>query len=100
MFGEALASTHASLTAEGDNRVLMVKVVKDLLTIYAKRPDYFYNGDSIKLTDKSQVFCLKTLSTIFLIVEKFKLDRLINKMASLKANGKTNYEILMFETSD
>ena len=86
-----MASAHAAITAEGDNRVLMVKVAKDLLTIYMKKPEYFYNGDIIKLTDKNQLFCLKTLSTIFLIVEKFKLDRLINKMSNLKANGKTNY---------
>jgi acyl-CoA oxidase len=35
-FGEAIAGSHASLTAEGDNRVLMVKVAKDMLTIYSK----------------------------------------------------------------
>ena len=34
------------------------------------------------------------------MIEKFKLDRLINKMTSLKGNGKSNYDILMFETSD
>lgn len=44
MFGELMASSHAGITAEGDNRVLMIKVVKDLLTIYMKRQDYFYNG--------------------------------------------------------
>lgn len=69
----------------------MIKVVKDLLAIYMKKPDYFYNGDIIKLTDKKQLYCLKTLSTVFLVLEKFKLDRLINKMSNLKANGKTNY---------
>jgi hypothetical protein len=34
------------------------------------------------------------------MLEKFKLDRLINKMATLKANRKSNYDILMYETSD
>jgi hypothetical protein len=34
------------------------------------------------------------------MLEKFKLDRLINKMAALKGTGKSNYEILMYETSD
>jgi acyl-CoA oxidase len=31
-FGEYLALSHASMTAEGDNRVLMLKIVKDMLT--------------------------------------------------------------------
>ena len=78
----------------------MVKVVKDLLAIYMKRPDYFYTGEFIKITDKNKLYCLKTLSTLFLMLEKFKLDRLINKMTTLKGNGKSNYDILMFETSD
>lgn len=78
----------------------MIKVVKDLLSIYFKNPSYFYSGENIKITDKKQLYCLKTLNTLFLMLEKFKLDRLINKMTQLKENGKTNYEILMFEVSD
>lgn len=48
-FGEAISGSHAGLTAEGDNRVLMQKVSKELLStidraevkkhaIYAKLP--------------------------------------------------------------
>jgi len=36
-FGEHIALAHASLTAEGDNRVLMVKIVKDMLTNIGKK---------------------------------------------------------------
>jgi acyl-CoA oxidase len=36
-FGEGIASCHAALTAEGDNRVLMVKVVKDMLVNHFKK---------------------------------------------------------------
>lgn len=43
-FGEALAGSHASLTAEGDNRVLMIKVVKDMLNIFKKNQEAYYNG--------------------------------------------------------
>ena len=43
-FGEAIAASHAAMTAEGDNRVLMVKVVKDMLTIFSKNPEAYYNG--------------------------------------------------------
>jgi len=35
--GENLVGSHASLTAEGDNRVLMVKVCKDILTNIFKK---------------------------------------------------------------
>jgi hypothetical protein len=38
MFGEAISATHAAMTAEGDNKVLMIKVVKDMLSIYMKNP--------------------------------------------------------------
>lgn len=31
-FGEYLTLSHAAITAEGDNRVLMTKIVKDLMT--------------------------------------------------------------------
>ena len=31
-FGEYMAIAHASMPAEGDNRVLMTKIVKDLMT--------------------------------------------------------------------
>lgn len=99
-YAEFIASAHAGITAEGDNKVLMIKVVKDLLSIYMKRQDYFYTGDFIKITEEKQLFCLQTLNKLFLMLEKFKLDRLITKMTNLKSSGKTNYEILMFETSD
>jgi len=31
-FADYLATAHAALTAEGDNRVLMVKIMKDMMT--------------------------------------------------------------------
>jgi acyl-CoA oxidase len=31
-FGDYINLAHASMTAEGDNRVLMIKIVKDLMT--------------------------------------------------------------------
>lgn len=49
-FGQAIAGCHAALTAEGDNRVLMIKVVKDMLTIFKRNPEAFYNGENMKIT--------------------------------------------------
>jgi len=62
----------------------MIKVVKDLLSIFFKNPDYFYSGDFIKITDQKQLYCFKTLNTFFLMLERFKLNKLINKMTQLK----------------
>jgi len=36
-FGDYLAQAHAGLTAEGDNKVLMVKVCKDMITNVIKK---------------------------------------------------------------
>jgi len=36
-FGDYIAVAHAALTAEGDNRVLMVKVCKDMMTNILKK---------------------------------------------------------------
>jgi acyl-CoA oxidase len=52
MFGEGMNASHAAITAEGDNKVLMIKVVKDMLSLYMKNQDYFYNGEDICLTTK------------------------------------------------
>ena len=65
-----------------------------------KNPDFVYNGEFIKVSNKNELYNLKTLSILLQMIEKFKLDRLINKMTELKGNGKSNYDILMFETSD
>jgi hypothetical protein len=52
MFGEGLSASHAAITAEGDNKVLMIKVVKDMLSLYIKKPEYFYSGEDICLSKK------------------------------------------------
>jgi len=36
-FHDYLAGAHTALTAEGDNRVLMIKIVKDMITGIAKK---------------------------------------------------------------
>ena len=36
-FHDYLSLAHTSLTAEGDNRVLMIKIVKDMITGLAKK---------------------------------------------------------------
>jgi hypothetical protein len=65
MFGEAICASHAAVTAEGDNKVLMIKVVKDMLSLYVKKPEIFYNGEDVILSKKEDLFCLKKLSQLF-----------------------------------
>lgn len=48
-FGEAIAGAHAAMTAEGDNKVLMIKVVKDMLTNFKSNPNEYYNGENVKI---------------------------------------------------
>ena len=36
-FGDYMSLAHASMTAEGDNRVLMTKIVKDMITNITKK---------------------------------------------------------------
>ena len=68
MFGEAIASTHAGITAEGDNKVLMVKVVKDLLAIHLKNHEYFYHDEFLKITHASDLYEMKTIATLLQMI--------------------------------
>ena len=95
-----MAGAHAALTAEGDNRVLMVKVVKDMLTIFGKDPTAYYNGEFIKVSSVEELKKLETLVTLFEMRHKHLLMKLIEKMMSLKEKGLSNYDILMFNVSD
>lgn len=91
MFGEAICASHAAVTAEGDNKVLMIKVVKDMLSLYVKKPEIFYNGEDVILSKKEDLFCLKKLSQLFQFREKRNIEKLIQKMTVLKSEGKSNY---------
>ena len=99
-FGEAIAGAHAAMTAEGDNRVLMVKIVKDYITNitkgHTKLPEY----------QKEKVSCIKKLTQLDTLFNLLKMreavlfEKLTDKMSNLKSAGKSNYDILMKYTSD
>lgn len=99
-FGEGMAGAHAALTAEGDNRVLMIKVVKDMLSIYMKNPEAFYNGEFKKFIKLEELKDLKSMVTLFEMRHKHLLNKLVSTMAELKGKGNSNYDILMFHVSD
>jgi acyl-CoA oxidase len=108
-FGEAIAGAHAGLTAEGDNRVLMQKVTKELLGLTDKfelakeiAADYLpaalhrlVDGlVNIDLEDNDD------LVTLFRAREKRLLGQLANKLAKSKKAGDKLFNTWMFEESD
>lgn len=54
-FGDTIAGAHAAMTAEGDNRVLMVKIVKDMLTNVSRGHTQLPQVKSEKVTATSQL---------------------------------------------
>jgi acyl-CoA oxidase len=100
-FGDYLACAHASLTAEGDNRVLMVKICKDMITNVTKKGH--------KLPEMSQcpfrgiakmqdVTGLGALLDILKFREVTLYTQLIEKQKELAHLG--GYQVLMRETSE
>lgn len=102
-FSEYIAMAHAALTAEGDNRVLMAKIVKDIITDVTK------NGRKLpeaKLNVKTQIGTfsdvtqLDTLVDLLRFREKTLFIRLTTRMAALKKSGKSTFEVMMRNVSD
>ena len=101
-FGDFLAIAHAAVTAEGDNRVLMVKVCKDYLTNVNKK------GHKLPQPSRSpaQMVDVESPSDMHFCLDllKYREVALFNKLVvdtktHLK-RGLSNYEVLMRETSD
>jgi acyl-CoA oxidase len=102
-FAEYLAVAHTSLTAEGDNRVLMHKVTKDLTKAVTKKG---YVLPKPKLNVKAQIGTMDDVSSLELISDlfRFRVETLLVKLgaktAELKKQGKSPYEVNMMGTSN
>lgn len=108
-FGEAIAGAHAGLTAEGDNRVLMQKVTKELLGLsdkfeLAKEIAADYLPDSLhRLLDGLANIDLEDShdqATLFRARENRLLGQLANKLNKAKKSGDKLFDTWMFEESD
>lgn len=55
----------------------MIKVAKDMLNIFRKNPNAYYNGELIKITDLSSLKSLTTLTTILDMRHKYYLLQLV-----------------------
>lgn len=71
-----------------------------MLTIFKKNPEAYYNGENITIKSIDQLSKVQNLVTLLEMQHKNLLMGLINKMMKLKGDGKSNYDILMFQTSD
>ena len=86
-FAEYLACAHTCLTAEGDNRVLMHKIVKDLLGAVATKK---HELPKPKLNVKTQIGSMDDVSSLEYLSDllRFRLSTLcqqiVAKMAALK----------------
>jgi len=102
-FGEYLAVAHASITAEGDNAVLMVKIVKDMITNVTKNghklPEPSLNVVS-QIGSFMDVTQLDTLLDLLKFREATLFKRLMARTEALKKSGVSGYNVLMRETSD
>lgn len=101
-FGDYMSIAHACVTAEGDNRVLMVKVCKDMLTNVNKK------GHKLPMPTMTveQLAALEDFSDLSTLCDllRFREVSLFNKLVTttktLLKEGKSPYEVLMRETSD
>jgi len=102
-FASYLACAHASITAEGDNRVLMVKICKDMITNVTKNGFKFpaTQYDCVKqIGTFMDVTQLDTLVDLMRFREKTLFARLVARIGTLGKEGKSKYNVLMRETSD
>lgn len=102
-FGDYLSIAHAGLTAEGDNRVLMVKICKDMQTNILKKGCKLPQMTVCPFRQIGKMSDITGLSTLFELLkfrETILFEELLKKQKDLVNAGKTPYEVLMRETSD
>lgn len=94
-FGSIIGFAHAGMTAEGDNRVLMQKVAKELLAMggapaHAGRPvaaDHWMLPAAKEGAAPQVALCLSALQQLFLAREKRLMGALASAMKSLGNQG-------------
>ncbi|MEE2960643.1 MAG: acyl-CoA dehydrogenase [Myxococcota bacterium] len=108
-FGEAIGGAHAGMTAEGDNRVLMQKVAKELLGRTSKvaiikemAADYLPSGIRrlVEGIDANDLRDHDVLMSLFSVREKRHLAELAGKMNKGKKSGNSIFETWMQHESD
>lgn len=102
-FGDYISVAHTCLTAEGDNRVLMTKIVKDYMTNMRnktfKLPETQLNVLT-QIGSMMDVTQLDVLADLLRFRERELYGMLMSKMGALAKQGKDQFQIMMHEVSD
>jgi len=102
-FIDYIALAHAGLTAEGDNRILMVKIVKDMITLHIKQkkplPEQKYNPKT-QLASFMDVTQLDVMHDLFVFRQRTLLAKLLKNQKEYLKAGKNQYDIQMRLSSD
>jgi acyl-CoA oxidase len=101
-FGDYLSLAHTALTAEGDNKVLMVKVCKDMISNITKKGHKLPQMEKCPFRDIAKMSSVMSPG-VLLDLLKFRESSLFEQlMGDIKSKtpqvGK--YNVLMRETSD
>ena len=102
-FGDYLSLAHSALTAEGDNRVLMVKIVKDMITNITKKGHKLPELSQCpirQIAKSNEISDLRTLLDLLKFREVMLFEKLMKDTKDKLKSGKSKYEVLMRETSD
>jgi len=101
---EALPSAHSSMTAEGDNKVLMQKVVKDILADVQKKT---HRMPKLTMCPVRQIPGLKSINSLEVVTNMiyFREQALIKSFSKLMQKkimeeGKPFFDVWMYEVSD
>ncbi|KAJ3050285.1 hypothetical protein HK097_008754 [Rhizophlyctis rosea] len=98
-FGDNIGFSHAGMTAEGDNSVLMQKVTKELLAAYEKGQVTYPNIDY----SSSRTWDITKSSTLINLIKvrEIKLLQTLGKNMQTKLKGGKNlFDVWMREESD
>ncbi|KAG0309543.1 hypothetical protein BGZ98_001284 [Dissophora globulifera] len=100
-FGEFISFSHAGMTAEGDNSVLMQKVAKELVTLFQKGQLDFKGLPDAKSAQGWEVNDLDSLFKLFQLREAGLFKELALAMQTkIGKQGKPLFEVWMSEESD
>lgn len=102
-FGDYLAIAHAALTAEGDNRVLMVKICKDMMTNVLKKGHKLPQMSQCPFREIAKADDITSLTTLLDMLkyrETIMFNKLVQDTKDLQTKKVSSYNILMRETSD
>ncbi|KAF9974847.1 hypothetical protein BGZ73_001662 [Actinomortierella ambigua] len=99
-FGQFIAFSHAGMTAEGDNSVLMQKVAKELVTLLQQGKLDFSHLPNPKQAGSWKITEIDTLFKLFQLREAGLFKELATAMKTKMGGGKPLFEVWMGEESD